>query len=256
VSTEALVVPENTELTIGNNGKITADNDADKTLTVAGTVIITDGELATGDTDIDTNTTYAINITGSGSIEAGEIVIKGAGALYDATGTNAKPISIKSDDGFVGDVNGKITLKGATTINAAKGQVVLSVVGGGSADTGTFLSAATNGQLAISVTTNVATIKLDNGTAVGSALTIGDKGSLAVNGGIIAIAGTNSTLVSSSTTAKFSIDSTATLKVGSTSTGNDAAFTIGTGAFSNTGTFAAGSVGTYTGNGTFWAKDA
>jgi hypothetical protein len=106
-------------------------------------------------------------------------------------------------------------------------------------------------------------IKIDNGTAVDAALTIGGKGKLALGAtGTITVKSYTSTLVSSGDAAKFVIGTAGTkVELDSTSTGSDATFTIGTGVFANgtgtVGTFISGAVGSYTADdGGFWTKDA
>ena len=249
--TAATTVKAGTVLVLGASGSLTADNTAAKALTVAGTVVLNGGTLATSMAADTSGDNPAINITGTGSIVAGNVVISGAGSLYDTTSSTAKAITITNAEGFVGAVNGLITLKGETTINAGNGKVILAVDGGGTSDTGTFQSAASNGQLTVTADEDSATVALDDGTAVAAALTIGEKGSLTVAaGGIIAIKAVASTLLSTSSesTAKFVIAAGAKLAVDSTATGETAAFTTSSGAFSNTGTFATDSVGTYVGD--------
>jgi hypothetical protein len=250
--TAATTVKADTVLTL-TSGALTADNTTTANLTVAGTVVLDGGSIATGTSNAAASSTGApaINISGStGSIVAGDVVISGAGALYEAT-ASAKLITITKANGFVGVVAGKNTLKGATKINAGNGKVILSVVGGTSdaAAIGTFASPATDALLTIKGDT----IDLDSGTEEAAALTISDKGSLAVNsGGIIGIKSTTSTLVSTGTTAKLSIASGAKLSISGTSTGSTATFTKTNGTFGNgTGTFSSGS-GSYTAKSNGW----
>ena len=184
---------------------------------------------------------------------AGNVVISGAGSLYDATSSQAKAITITNAEGFVGAVNGLITLKGATTINAGNGKVILAVDGGETGDTGTFQSAAASGQLTVTADEDSATVALDDGsTAVAAALTIGEKGSLTVAaGGVIKITGADSTLKSSGSTAKLSIAQAAKLELNGDSTTATATFTPASGTFANKGTFTSGS-GDYTASNSGW----
>jgi hypothetical protein len=244
--TVATTVKAGTTLTM-TTGILKPDNaTAAAALTVEGKVVLDGGTLVTGDTTIGATTDYAINIGDNGRIEAGDIVISGAGALWDATAVTAKVITIGKNS-FSVAAGSTIMLKGATTINAGKGKVILSVDGGQTADTGMFVSTATNAVLSLTGDT----VALDDGsTAVtGSALIIDAKGSLAVgNGGVIAIKADTGVLASGSTTAKFKVAAGAKVSINNDSAGA-AAFTATTGVFAK-GTFAA--VGSYTGDGTFW----
>jgi hypothetical protein len=237
LDTAATTVKAGTVLTLKASGVVTADNanTGNKKLTVTGKIVLDGGTLKTGEETIGDASHPAITITDNGRIEAGDVVISGAGALYDATSSAAKSFSITKADGFVGGAQGTIALKGATTINAGNGKVVLSV--DGATDTGTFKSAQ-NAAGVLSVTGD--TIALDNGTEIANALTIGAKGKLAVGaGGIIKVASATSTLVAegSNTTAKLSIAQGAKISFVSD--------TSGTGGFTlSTGTFAKGSIGT------------
>jgi hypothetical protein len=242
LSTAAAVVKAGTTLTL-TGGTLTADNAANKTLTVAGTVVLDGGSIVTGTTTIGSNPA-AINITGTtGRIEAGGVVVSGAGAFYDSTGSSAIAMTL-SNAGFVGGAQGKATLKGATTINAGEGKVVLSVDGSGTSDTGTFLS-PTATQFAVKVDADGnAVIDLDNsGTAIAAALTIGAKGSLAVaSGGIIKVMALSPTTLLSGTaeTEKLSIASGAVLEVNGDSSTTSGVFTDASGAFSGKGKFVTG----------------
>jgi hypothetical protein len=248
----ATEVKNGTTLTLGTGGTVTADNALAKKLTVAGRIVINGGSLRTGTTADTAGANPAINITGNGRIEAGNIVISGAGSLYDAKGGAASEITISKNNGFVGLPGGVTTLKGATTINAGKGKVVLSVDGG--AGNAVFTSSISNGALKVTANADSATVTLDNGAATTASLTIGAKGSLTVGAnGIIAIKSVASTLVSAGNTAKFEIKTGAKLSVNGVSNGNNATFTAC--AFANNGTFVAGSVGTYIADGKdSWTK--
>jgi hypothetical protein len=244
LGTTGMTVKDGTTLTL-TGGTLTADNTATANLTVNGTVVLDGGSIATGTTAL-ADTNYAIQISGNtGRIVAGGVVISGAGALYEATGGAALAITISKAGGVVGTTAGINTLKGATTINAGSGKVILSVDGGTA--TGVFTSAAGGSYLAVKGDT----VSLDGGTASATALTISVSGSLAVNsGGIIAIKTDTTKILSSgsSSTEKFSIASGAVLEVNGDATGATATFTKTTSAFANTGTFVSASLGNFVGN--------
>jgi hypothetical protein len=214
LATAATTVKAGTVLTLKASGAVTADNTEAGKLIVEGKIVLDGGSIATGSSN-SSGSHYAINISGAGRIEAGDVVISGVGALYEATAT-AVAITITKANGVVGTAAGVNTLKGATTINAGNGKVVLSVDGGGATDTGTFTSAASNAAL---VVTGDA-ITLDTGTATANALKIGAKGKLAVgSGGIIKVVGANSSLSSAGSDAKLSIAAGAKVAVNGASDG-------------------------------------
>jgi hypothetical protein len=238
---EETTVKAGTTLSI-TNGTITADNAATKTLVVQGTVILEGGLLTTGGTPFATATPdpNAIKIVGNGRIVAGDIVISGEGALYEATGGKALPISISAADGFVASTAASIvTLVGQTTVNAGNGKVVLSVDGGAATETGTFKVGASPATLKITADGTTATIALSNKA---SALTIGAKGSLTVGeNGIIELPSNPSdfTLDSGGAgTEKLSFAKDANVKVGGNVATADAAFDPSTKKITS-GTFAA-----------------
>jgi hypothetical protein len=238
---EKPVVDATKLLTVSNSGGVTLKDGIDVGV-AAGLTIATGGKVVL-------DASKAITITGSGTVAAGSnIVIGGVGEL-----SGNKDITIE-ENSFTVPADATLTLKGATTVNAGGGKVILALATGSvAADTGTFTTEGTS-TLEITATT------IELGADVAGALKIGAKGSLTVGaGGIIEVAGVSATtLTSDGTAAKFIITSGAKLSVGGTATGSDATFTPASGKLDNGtgtgGTFASGSEGTYTASSGFWTK--